>query len=286
MEKFIAIVFDSEEAAYKGADALRDLHINGELAVYAAGVISKDNDGNVELKKSADEGPIGTAFGLMMGAVVGVLAGPVAVASGAAIAGSAAAASAAAGGMALGGMTGGLFGAYRDLWVSGMDAAMLDNVSTELLPGKSCVLASVDEIWTTPLDVKMGELGGTIFRKLRVDAVDEEMAAEMDTLNRELDAMDEEWQASNEATKAAIKEKMDGIKFKMKETGAKIDTRMDELDQEFEARLDAIDQQIENSADATKAKFEKRKAEIKADWEERKAKLAGSLRKMADKVDT
>ena len=166
MDKFIAVVFDTEEAAFKGAEAMRDLHQNGELAVFAAGVITKDAGGEIELKSSVDEGPVGTAFGLMLGAMIGVLAGPVAVASGAALAGSAAAASAAASGMAVGGMTGGLFGAYRDLWVSGMDAVMLDNISTELLPGKSCVVASVDEVWTTPMDTKMGDLGGTVFRKL------------------------------------------------------------------------------------------------------------------------
>ncbi|SMP34359.1 hypothetical protein [Shimia sagamensis] len=126
MEKFIAIVFDTEEEAFKGADAMRDLHRNGELAVYAAGVIAKDIDGNVEVKSGADEGPIGTAFGMLLGAMVGVLAGPAAVASGAAVAGTAAAAQVAAGGMALGTMTGGLFGAYRDLWVAGVDATILE----------------------------------------------------------------------------------------------------------------------------------------------------------------
>lgn len=286
MDKYVAVVFEDEESAYRGADAMRDLHRNAELTVYAAAVISKDADGDVKLKSNVDEGPIGTAFGITIGAMVGVLAGPAAVAAGAAAAGTAAAASAAASGMALGGMTGGLFGAYRDLWVSGMDSVMLDNISTELLPGKSCVVASVDEVWITPLDTKMTELGGTVFRKLRADAVDDEMAAEMDALNREWDAMDDEWRAANDEAKAAIKAKMDSIKIKMEETGEKIDTRMDEIDREFEARVQAIDEQIEKSTDATKAKFEKRKAEIKEEWQERKNKLAASVRKIADRIET
>lgn len=285
MEKYIAIVFDSEEAAYKGAEAMRELHHDAELTVYAAAVISKDKDGGVNLKSNIDEGPIGTAFGIMIGAMVGVLAGPAAVASGAAIAGSAAAASAAASGMAVGSMTGGLFGAYRDLWVSGMDSVMLDNISTELLPGKSCLVASVEEFWTMPLDSKMTDLGGTVFRKLRADAVDDEMAAEMDALDREWAAMEEEWHAANDDVKAAMKGKMDSIKAKMKETGDKIDTRLDEIDREFEARLQAIDEQIEKATDNTKAKFEKRKAEIKEEWQERKSKLAASVHRMADKIE-
>jgi uncharacterized membrane protein len=95
MEKFVAVVFDTQEAAFAGAEALRDLHRNGELAVYAAAVIGKDADGKVAVKKAQDEGPIGTALGLAVGAMVGVLAGPAEVASGAAAAGTAAAAQAA-----------------------------------------------------------------------------------------------------------------------------------------------------------------------------------------------
>ena len=52
MEKYVVVVFDNEAAAYIGADAMRDLHRNGELASYAAGVNSNYTDGNVELKST------------------------------------------------------------------------------------------------------------------------------------------------------------------------------------------------------------------------------------------
>ncbi len=39
MEKFVAVVFDSEADAFKGETALRDLHNTGDMAVYAAAVI-------------------------------------------------------------------------------------------------------------------------------------------------------------------------------------------------------------------------------------------------------
>lgn len=276
MEKFVAVVFDSEEAAFKGAEALRDLHRNGELAVYAAAVIGKDEDGQVAVKKAQDEGPIGTAFGMMIGAMVGVLAGPAAVASGAAVAGTAAASQAALGGMAMGSMTGGLFGVYRDLMVSGVDMTMLDQVSIELLPGKSCIVASVDEIWTAPLDTKMAEIGGTIFRKPRVDAVDEQWEAEMRAMDRELSELDEELRASHEENKAAIMAKVDTVKARIAENNKKINERLDAMDAEMDARLDALDEQIAKASAERKAKFEKRKAEIKEEYKVRKEKLKNS----------
>ena len=278
MEKFVAVVFDTEDAAYAGAEALRALHKNGELAVYAAAVVAKTADGKVEVKKAADEGPIGTAFGLMIGAMVGVLAGPAAVASGAAAAGTAAAAQAAAGGMALGGATGGLFGAYRDLWVAGIDMTMLDQVAMELLPGKFCVVASVDEVWTTPLDVKMTDAGGTVFRKPRIEAVDEQWESEMRALDRELTELEDELQAAHEDNKAAIKEKADATKAKIKENNAKITARLDAMDAELEARLDALDEQIDNAAEATKEKFVARKAELQEEYKTRKEKLQKSAK--------
>ncbi len=278
MEKFVAIVFDSEEAAFNGVDALRDLHQNGELAVYAAGVIAKDASGHVEVKKTADEGPIGTALGLTLGAMVGVLAGPAAIASGAVAAGTAAAANAAVGGMAVGSVTGGLFGVYRDLWVSGMDAAMLDNVADQLSPGKACIIASVDEVWTTPLDVKMKEIGGTVHRRLRVDAVDEEIEAEIIAYDRELAAMEEELQEATDEMAADIKQGVDKTKEKIKATGEKVTARLDEIDAELEARMDALDVQIQNASDRTKAKFQKRKEEIQTEYDERKEKLQNAAK--------
>ncbi|MEP3046425.1 MAG: hypothetical protein ABJL55_00290 [Roseibium sp.] len=277
MEKFVAVVFDTEEAAYKGETALRDLHGNGELAVYAAAVIGKDIDGKVEIKKFDDEGPIGTAFGLILGGVVGVLAGPVAVASGAALAGSAAAASTAAAGMAAGSVTGGVFGMYRDLWVAGIDSTMLDHVSLELLPGKSCLVASVDEVWTSPLDVQMESAGGTVFRKLRVDAIDEQYEADSAEFDREIAELREEMNQASEANKKAFHDKIEAIKQKFSETQEKVKQRIDELDRQTKARLAAIDEQIKTAAGKTKEKFEKRKAEIEIDYKERKTKLDASL---------
>ncbi|MEP2027605.1 MAG: hypothetical protein ABJI96_02710 [Paracoccaceae bacterium] len=284
MEKFIAVVFDNDDAAFKGEIALQDLHIAGELAVYSAAVIGKDLEGKVEVKKFDEEGPMGTVLGLILGGMVGVLAGPVAVASGAAIAGSAAAASAAATGMAAGSLTGGAFGIYRDLWVAGIDSAMLDEVSLELLPGKSCLVASVDEVWTSPLDVKMGGAGGTVFRKPRVDAIDEQYQADMAELDREITELKEEWKQSTEDAKQAIHAKIDAAKTKADEAKDKISQRLHELDRQTKARIAAIDEQIAAAKENTREKFEKRKAEIKADYKVRKAKLDASMAMAKDAI--
>ncbi|MDV7144318.1 hypothetical protein R3X27_16675 [Tropicimonas sp. TH_r6] len=282
MDKFVAVVCDDENTAYKATEALKELHRKGDLVIYAHGVISKDADGVAVLKKSEDEGPIGTAFGALMGAMVGVLAGPAAVAAGAAVAGTAAAATAASTGMVVGSMSGGLMGMYRDLWVSGIDAGVVDMVSTELVPGKSCLVASIDEVWSTPLDVKMKELGGIVYRKPRIDVEDDQIAAEMNELNRELDELDAEMEQAVDEMADNINEKIDNTKAKIQETNEKIDKRMDQLDAEFEARVDALDDQIQTAVGNTKTRFQKRKAELTTDYHERKAKLQKASSLAAD----
>jgi len=273
MDTFIAVVFDNDEAAFKGADALRDLYQDGDIVVYSAAVIGKDADGNVSIKKAADEGPIGTAFGLLVGAMVGVLAGPAAVAGGAVAAGTAAASGIAATGMAVGGLTGGTFGMFRDLYEAGIDADTLEAVSIELLPGKSAVVAAIDEAWTTPLDVKMKDVGGMVFRKARIEVIDEQIERDIAASKAEMQALKEEWNESNEAMREAIKSKVDAAKEKLSDASERALQRLEKLDAEFEARQKALDEQISNAVGDAKAKFEKRKGEVQQEYKERSAKL-------------
>lgn len=67
MNKMLVAVFGTERAAYEGLSALKDLHKDGDITLYATAVISKDSSGAVTVKQGADEGPIGTAIGLLTG---------------------------------------------------------------------------------------------------------------------------------------------------------------------------------------------------------------------------
>ena len=83
MDKMIVVVFDSESKAYEGSKALRELHDEGSITLYAMGVIAKDAGGKVTVKDAADQGPLGTGVGLVTGSLIGLLGGPIGVAIGA-----------------------------------------------------------------------------------------------------------------------------------------------------------------------------------------------------------
>ena len=59
MNRIIVSVFDNEEKAFKGQSALKELHISGDISLFATSVISKNEAGKVEMKSLSDNGPLG-----------------------------------------------------------------------------------------------------------------------------------------------------------------------------------------------------------------------------------
>ena len=56
MNKMLVAVFDTERAAYEGLHALKELHNEGDITLYATAVLVKDAAGTVSVKQTADRG--------------------------------------------------------------------------------------------------------------------------------------------------------------------------------------------------------------------------------------
>ena len=153
--KILVSVFDSEPVAFGGLTALKDLHRDGDITLYASTVIAKDPSGTVSVRQSADRGPVGTLVGAVTGGLVGLLGGPA--------------------GVAVGAYVGGFGGLMFDLFNAGVSMDFVDEVSASLTPGKVAVIADIDESWVTPVDTRLGALGGTTFRRYSGDVVDDEL---------------------------------------------------------------------------------------------------------------
>src|SRR5271157_5879810 len=87
MDKMLVAVFETESSAFEGLDALRDLHGSGDITLYASAVVVKDKAGKFDVRQTADEGPVGTAVGLVTGSLIGILGGPAGLALGASLGG-------------------------------------------------------------------------------------------------------------------------------------------------------------------------------------------------------
>jgi uncharacterized membrane protein len=258
----IICVFNDEAQAYEGSSAVKQLHRDGSMTVYAGAIVARDADGVVQIKEAADEGPVGTAVGMLAGCLVGILGGPA--------------------GIVLGTATGGLIGSIRDLSVAGVDAEFLDVVSTRLEPGKTALVIEAAEHWTTPLDTRISALGGSVLRRSRTDIVDEQIERNIQASRAELAQLRAEAKQASDDTKAKVQTRVEEARGKLEGLRDRATAEIDRLQKELAAKAERIEGQIKNATAETKERFDQRKVELGADYQRRSDKLREAARLAGD----
>lgn len=253
MSKFVVIVFPSEARAYEGTRALNALHAEGSLTLYGMTVITKDAAGKASVKEAADEGPLGTPVGGLTGGLVGVFGGPIGTVAGAA--------------------AGAILGSLFDLINFGVSEDFISKVSNELQPGKTAIVAEIDETWTTPLETRMEALGATVLRTWRADFEDEQIAKEVAAQDADFEQLRAEYAQANAEAKAKLQAKLDQAKADLKQAQARLKARIDALNKEANAKTAALQRQVAEAHADAKEKIRQRNAAMRADYDARSAKL-------------
>ena len=253
MNKILISVFDTEEAAYEGVSALKDLHRDGDITMYASAVIAKDAQGQVEVRQAADRGPVGTLVGIVTGSLVGLLGGPV--------------------GMAIGAYVGGTGGVLYDLFSAEFGGDVVDDVSEALTPGKAAVVADIDEYWVTPIETRFGALGAMTFRRLPGEVADEQLAREAEATKAELEQLQAELRQESGEAKAKVQAAIESQQRKLVALVTRVDSAINEQKAEFEARLTTLRAQVDKARGRQKERIDARITELKASHEARQAKL-------------
>lgn len=175
MDKLVVVIFRDEKSAYEGLSALHALDAEASIALNRLAVIRKSPQGEVATERVDDDfpPPSGTLAGTAIGSLIGILGGPL--------------------GFALGAGAGGMVGLIRDPFSTQIDIDFVADVTRALTPGHYAVLADVDEEWITPLDERMEDLGGVVFRTLKVDVEDARRAREKAVRHAELETLKAEY---------------------------------------------------------------------------------------------
>ena len=253
MNKLIITVFKDETNAYEGVKALKQLHAEGSLTLYASAVIAKDAKGAISIKQQADQGPLGTVLGMTTGSIIGLVGGPAGVVAGAA--------------------AGTLLGSLYDIAEIGISGDFWAEALKQLSPGKVAVIAEVDEDWVTPVDARMEALGGVVFRRVRSEFIDEQIEREIAADKAEIAMLKaEQSQAVGEA-KAKLKAKIDAAEARLRARSDQLKQRIDAAKREGDAKVKSIEQQVAQARGEAKAKLEKRIAQERADHKLRMDKL-------------
>jgi uncharacterized membrane protein len=265
MNKMLIAVFETETKAYEGLSALKGLHANGDITLYANAVISKDQNGQVRIKDSADEGPIGTGVGLLTGSLLGLLGGPV--------------------GLAIGAFTGSMAGLIYDVDVDDVNSTFVSDVSEALGKGKTAVVCEIDETWTVPVDTKLQALDGVVFRRLRYEVEDEQLSREAEAISNEYKQLKEEFNEAREADKAKINASIEKLKNKAKVASDQLKKKTDDTRSQFDAKVNAMKSQMKNANDRRKAKLQKRIDVLTEEYNARTAKLKQASKLVSEAFD-
>ncbi len=265
MNRVIFVGFNDEKQAYEGDRALRDMHRDGSITLYADAVIAKKPNGEVVVRERAGEGPVGTAGGLLTGSLIGLLGGPL--------------------GVAVGATAGTAIGAAADLTRAGIGSDFLEDVGEHLLPGKAAVIAEIDEQWQLPLDTRMESLGGTLLRRTRTQIEDAYFEREIEAQQKELASLQAEKEAELKAEQtkksaernAKIQAKIDEAKHKVQDKQNEVAARIRSLQEEGEEKVAALQAQMTTANAETKADLDRRLAEVRADYRERTKMLSEAL---------
>ena len=262
MSRFVVAVFPTEAKAYEGTRAMKDLQAEGSLVLYGMAVVRKDAQGGLSVIQAAGEGPLGTGVGALLGGLIGLIGGPA--------------------GAAIGLASGTLIGSWSDLFSLGVGRDFVDKVSQELTPGKSAVVAEVEEDWVTPLDTRMEAIGGTVLRQGRADFEHEEVQQEVNADKAELAELQAEYRQAREEHKAKLKARIDETRAKLRSAAERAKAKREQLQRETDAKIRALEEQRARAEADRKAKYEQRIAKLRADYDRVNDKL---IRAAAQWVD-
>lgn len=238
MNRIIISVFDGEEQAFKGLSALKELHFSGDISLYATAVIMKNDDGKVEMKSLSEKGPLGKRVGLISGAFVGLIAGPVGMAIGASIG-------------ALGDM---LYNSTQEK----LGRNFIDEVAKELEEGKTAVIAEVEEGWETPVNTKMTELHAMVFRFNTSEKMEELFEREWDSTQKEMEELKDELEVASDDAQEEIKAQISVLQNKLGALREMAENELTKFIESSEAKVDELKKQIDSGTQKAKKRLEKR----------------------------
>ena len=148
---------ENDTNAYQALTDLKQLDSQGQIEIAGAAVVTRDADGRVDVKSEVGDAPYaGTASGGIIGLLIGIIGGPL--------------------GVLIGGTYGTLVGSLFDIDDVETTESVLGEISKQVQPTRTALLAQVTEQSPEVIDTAMARLGGEVMRRPVVD-VEEEIAA-------------------------------------------------------------------------------------------------------------
>jgi uncharacterized membrane protein len=188
---------ENDKNAYQALTDIKQLDSQGQIKIAGAAVVTRDPDGRVDTKSELGEEPYaGIASGGVIGLLIGIIGGPL--------------------GMLLGGAYGALVGSLFDIEEVETTESVLGEISKQVQPERTALLAQVIEQSPEVIDTAMAKLGGEVMRRPVADVEEEIAAAQEAQRKAKREARKELHKARVEKTKADAHAKVEEIKSKLR----------------------------------------------------------------------
>ena len=185
--------------AYQALTDLEQLDSQGQIEIADAAVVTRDHDGHLEVKSEVGNDPyLGTASGGLIGLLLGIIGGPL--------------------GILLGGTYGALVGSLFDIDDAETTGSVLGEISKQVKPTRTVVIAQVGEQSPEVIDAAMARLGGDVMRRPVVEVEQEIAAAQEAQRKAEREARKELQSARLEKSKADAHATVEELKAKLHRT--------------------------------------------------------------------
>lgn len=248
----LIIVFPHQAGARQGLAVLIDLRGEGYLALYGSAVLFKDADGSLRLQ-SVDEGPFGLTVGAIVGGILGLPAGPV--------------------GTALGAAGGSTLGAFKEMVQEQSRDSFLQRAASQVPPGWSAVVAEVAEFGECRLEARMGAIGGLVFRDARSEVECQVVHRELREIRTLIGEAWSEYEMAVAKATAAREAHLDEARTKMAESAPRLKLLDAYMQAQMEARVAQLRQQAEQADPERRAELECQIAQTCNDRNQRRALL-------------
>ena len=254
MNKMLVAIFDNEMDADAGLQALRKLHAEGDITLYATGVMVKDDQGVVSVRKSMDQAPIGRATGLAVGSLIGLLGGPA--------------------GVAVRAITGLAAGAVRDFGIAGVGLDFIAEAEKRLQPGKVGLVAEIEEEWVIPVDAALEAVGAHVFRRTRSEVEEAQFDHDIAAFKSEIDELESEASQAGDAARTKLQAKLASARISLEGAVHRARQRVEMLKQEADAKAESLKVQLAQANGDVKIRIEDRVKRVKHAYHARGAKLS------------
>ena len=187
---------ENDKNAYQALTDLKQLDSQGQIKIAGGAVVARDLDGRVEVKSEVGDDPYGgMAAGGTIGLLVGIIGGPL--------------------GVLLGGATGVMVGSLFDIDDVETTESVLGEISKQVHPTRTAVLAQVTEQSPEVVDTAMARLGGEVMRRPVVEVEEEIAAAQEAQRKAKREARKELHEARREEHKEDAHAKVEELKSKL-----------------------------------------------------------------------